>query len=289
MSVRVLLAALVTSATLLPAADASGAELRKKTLTVWERYIAITEARIEAEIESRDGFLVRDFLPTEEAHECTRSIDAGEVCVSRMETRDASGRKFSIPSGMVHHWLGSALIPDVSLGALLKWLQDYSQHEERFSDVEASRLVSREGDVFEIFLRLKQDSIVTVQFNTEHIVEYRRHSPSEASSRSATTRIAQLENPGERYERERPVGNDSGFLWRLNSYWKFQQVAEGVIVECESVGLSRSIPFAVRWLVLPFTASIPRESMERTLLSIRNGSIATMSARSGEPKTRSQN
>ena len=277
-ALRVLLAALVTGTALHPAADASGAELGKKTLTAWERYIAITEARIEAEIESRDGFLARDFLPAEEARECTQFIDAGEVCVSRMETRDASGRNISIPSGMIHHWLGSALVPNASLEDLLEWLQDYAKHEERFGNVEASRLLSREGDTFESFLRLKRDSVVTVHYNTEHIVEYRHHGPREVSSRSATTRIAQLANPGERSEREKPVGRDSGFLWRLNSYWRFQEVGEGVIVECESVGLSRGIPFAVRWLVSPFTASIPRESMESTLLSIRNGSVATMSS-----------
>ena len=291
---RVLVSVLIAGATLLGSAGVHAAELRKKTLTAWERYISITEARIEAEIESRDGFLARDFLPPAEARECTQFIDAGEVCVSRMQTLDARGRNISIPSGMVHHWLGSALVPNATLEDLLEWLQDYSKHEERFSDVEVSRLLSREGDAFEIFLRLKRASVVTVHYNTEHIVEYRHHSPREVSSRSATTRIAQLENPGERSEREKPVGRDSGFLWRLNSYWRFQEVEGGVIVECESVGLSRGIPVAVRWLVSPFTASIPRESMESTLLSIRKGSVATMSSEtrwtsSGEVRTRSRN
>ena len=200
---RVVMSTLVAGATLLPPAEASAAELRKKTLVAWERYISITEARIEAEMASRNNFLARDFFSPDVAQECKQAVDSGEVCVYRMQTRDASGRKISVPSGMVHHWLGSALIPDVSLEDLLKWLQDYSKHAERFGDVEASRLLSREGDAFEIFLRLKQDGIVTVQFNTEHVVEYRRHSPREVSSRSATTRIAQVEDLGERSERER--------------------------------------------------------------------------------------
>jgi hypothetical protein len=119
---------------------------------------------------------------------------------------------------------------------------------------------------------LKRQKVVTVHYNTEHLAEYTHHSPTRASSRSATTRIVQLENPGEEGEREKPVGNDSGFLWRLNSYWRFQQVDGGVVVECESVGLSRGIPAAFRWLVSPFVKSVPRESLESTLSSIRQGS-----------------
>lgn len=259
---------------------ASAAELKGKTLRAWERYASITEERIEAEIQSRQGFLAQDFLAGNEAEECKQVIEAGGVCVSPMRTLDARGREISIPSGMVHHWLASAFVPGVSLNELLVWLQDYGKHRKRFSDVEESRLLSREGDLFEVFLRLKQDSIVTVQFDTEHFVEYRRHGPGRASSRSVTTRIAQLENPGERDERERPVGNDSGFLWRLNSYWRYEEVRGGVIVECESIGLSRSIPFAIRWLVLPFTASIPRETLENTLQSIQRGSMATTASSS---------
>jgi hypothetical protein len=269
---RVTASVLIVGATLLGRVAAAGP--RQKTLEAWESYILRTEARIGAELGSGEGFLARDFLAMNDARECQQAIWSGGVCVYRMEALDASGREISIPSGMVHHWLGSALIPDVSLDELLEWLQDYSKHEERFRDVEASRVLSRKGDRFEIFLRLRQDSIVSVQFNTEHVVEYRRHGRREASSRSVATRISQLENPGGPDEREKPEGQDSGFLWRLNSYWRFQEVAEGVVVECESVALSRSIPFAVRWLVLPFTASIPRESLESTLLSIRTGSAA---------------
>jgi len=35
------------------------------------------------------------------------------------------------------------------------------------------------------------------------------------------------------------VGDDRGFLWRLNAYWRYEQVAGGVIAECESITLSR--------------------------------------------------
>ena len=65
--------------------------------------------------------------------------------------------------------------------------------------------------------------------------------------------------------------HDSGYLWRLNSYWRFKQVDEGVIVECESLSLSRGIPTAMKWFVDPFTRSIPKQTLKATLESIRTG------------------
>ena len=52
-----------------------------------------------------------------------------------------------------------------------------------------------------------------------------------------------------------------------------------VHVECESVSLSRTIPLILRPIVAPFVNSIPRESLERTLLGIRAGTIARAKAR----------
>ncbi len=223
-------------------------------------------------MDSGSGFLVSEFLSRQQAEQCERTIDRGDVCVAAMETRDKDGRALRIPSGMVHHWMVSVFIPDVSLQELLEWVQNYSQHHEQFPEVEESRLLARDGDRFQIFLKLKRQKVFTVFYNTEHDVVYRRHGPNEVSSRSAATRIVQLENPDEVSERERPVGEDSGFLWRFNSYWRYREVDGGVIVECESIGLSRGIPVAVKWFVSPFVRSVPRESLESTLDSIREGS-----------------
>jgi hypothetical protein len=60
-------------------------------------------------------------------------------------------------------------------------------------------------------------------------------------------------------------------MWRLNSYWRFLERDGGVVVECESVSLSRSIPYGLGWLVRQYVASVPRESLESVLTSIRDG------------------
>src|SRR5207244_11795346 len=94
------------------------------------------------------------------------------------------------------------------------------------------------------------------------------------SSRTGSTRIAEVADAGESREREKPVGHDGGFLWRLNAYWRFVERDGGVYVECESVSLTRDIPTGLGWMIGPFVTSIPKESLEHTLGSTRSAVLA---------------
>jgi len=255
------------------------ATLKSETVEAWEDYVQLTEERIAHELESDEGYFVVDFLPSEEVEGCREKLAAGEICVLKMAAPGDSGEEPEIPSGLVHHWLGSLFVPNVSLDELMTWVQSYNDHEQYFEEVEASELLSKEGDVYDILLRLKRKKIVTVHYNTEHRVEYRHHDALRVSSKSHTTRIAQIENPGTSSERERPEGRDSGFLWRLNSYWRYKEVNGGVLVELETLSLSRGIPAAVKWLVAGYINSVPRESLQSTLSSIRDGVTETTTAR----------
>ena len=261
--------ALGLTVTLLAAQQMQGAELRPGTLQAWETYIRLTERRIAAELNDGQKVLATDFLA--EARPIRPLLRNGQVDIRRYQTTDVSGKEISVPDGMIHHWLGTMFVSQTTLPSLLEWLQDYDQHGRYFLEVEQSKLLSRDGPEFKIFYRLRRKKVITVYYNSFHTVVYRQHDPKRASSRSFTTRIAQLDQPGEPGEREKPVGNDSGFLWRLNSYWRFQEEDGGVFVECESVSLSRSIPFGLSWLIKGYVESIPRESLEGTLTSIRNG------------------
>jgi hypothetical protein len=231
--------------------------------------MALTEARISREVASGEKFLVRDFLPPDLAGRAEETISGGDVFVHQMETRNEEGREIDIPSGMVHHWYGTVFIPGATLQDVLRWEQDYPRHQDDFDEVEASRLISREGDVFRIFLRLRRTKVITVHYNTEHLVVYSQHGPGRASSKSEATHIGELEDVGTPREREKPSDQDRGFLWRLKSYWRFKNEADGVIVECESVSLSRDIPRGVAWMVQSFLESVPKESLENALLPIR--------------------
>jgi len=250
---------------------AHGAELKSKTVEAWKRYQSLTEQRIALELAAKDGFLVQDFLPEDEREQCRSDIVEGKLCVIQMQTRTSDDKKIKVPDGLIHHWMGGILIPDAKLKDLLDWIQDYDKHERYFEEVERSRLLSRNGDAFTIFYRLKRKKFITVHYNTDHEVLYRRHDSQRVSSASHAIRIAELDRAGTPEEREMPVGKDHGFLWRLNSYWRFQQVGDDVVISCESISLSRSIPMLVSLFIKRIVDSVPRESLESTLGGIRDG------------------
>ena len=169
---------------------------------------------------------------------------------------------------MVHHWTGAILIPGLDLDTLLQSLQrdvpDMGQ-----PDVLASRVLTRSGDSMTVFLKLQRSRFVTAVFNTEHRIQFRRFGRDRSFSASTATRIAELESPGTPAERELPPGDDRGFLWKWNAYWRYERAGGGVIVECESISLSRGVPFGLRTLVGPLITSTARDSMQRTLVSMR--------------------
>lgn len=248
-------------------------KLQPATEKAWERYLAWADARVQRELSDARGFLIEDFLTSAERETVRQQVLRGAVVVRRMTSVAPPESRFSVPDGEIHHWWGSILVPKIRLPELLTFLKDYDHHAGRFSDVEKSRLLGHQGDKYRFFFRLKRTkAIVTVYYNTEQECTYFDRSPGRVSSRSNATKIAEIENPGTAAERERTPGDDRGFLWRLVSWWRFQETPQGVIVECESASLSRDIPTIVKLLpgVPGYIRSTPRESLESVLSSIRS-------------------
>jgi hypothetical protein len=264
----VLLAVCLSLATPLAAAVAL---LQMRTLQSWDLYIQQTEKRIAGELPNESRFLILDGMKPAAAAKIQSVLKAGNVYSERMKTLDARGREIDVNDGLIHHWYGAIFIPGIKIDPLIRWIQDYDQQYKYFKEVEKSKLLSHNGDTYRIYLRLSRTKVVTVHYNTEHTVVYRDNGPGRASSRSFTTKIAEIDNAGTPTEKEQPIGDDSGFMWRLNSYWRFREQDGGVIVECESVSLSRQIPFGLGWLIGGYVESIPRESLESTLTGIRDG------------------
>jgi hypothetical protein len=222
------------------------------------------------ELASDQGFLVMDFQPRSRSAADRRALMAGEVLVSDMETVDSNGQNFDVPSGMIHHWSGSVFIPGVTVEEVMARVSDPNQEDTKQQDVLASEVLERGPGYLRIYLKLQRKKFVTVTFNTEHLVHFQWRGEGRATSRSATTRIAEVIDAGKPTEAEKPEGNDSGFLWRLNSYWRYEQVDGGVIVELESVSLSRTVPMILKPIVSPLIRSAAKGSVNRTLDSMRD-------------------
>jgi len=197
-------------------------------LSAWERYVAATESRLDR---MRMAPVPRD---------------------GGSETIVASGESVHVPSGTISDWRGSVFIHGVTVDQLLRRLQHPGTPPPQ-EDIVSSRLIARTDDSLRVSIRLVRRAIVTVTYDTEHEMRFRRWSPRLATARSVATRI------------EEAGGSDHGFLWRLHSYWRYEQTNDGVWVDLESLTLSRDVPSLVRPIAAPLVTRIARESTVRTL------------------------
>jgi hypothetical protein len=258
------------------ASDALAAKLQPQAAQAWDKYLQWADKKVELELADPSRFLLQDHFSPQEKTNVQQSLRRGEVVVRKMQGVVPAGTRFEVPDAAIHHWWGSIFIPEITLQELLPFLKDYEHHAGRFREVVKSRLVSKNGENYKFSFRLKRSNpFITVHYNTDQECLYRLHGETRGSSRSVATRIAELDHAETPQERELPSGDDHGFLWRLVSWWRFQQTPEGVVVECESASLSRRVPTLVA--VIPglrgYLESVPKDSLENTLNSIRREAL----------------
>jgi hypothetical protein len=235
------------------ALPACAAELKPKTVEAFDRYIRETEQRLADS---------KIFLWADESVDRARRVKAGEVVVEPFRGKAV----FEVPGGLVHDWVGSVFIPGATLERTLAMVQDYDHHKDVYQpDVIDSRLISHAGNDFHIYLRLLKKKVITVVLSSEHDVKYTPLDKTRWRSVSRTTKIAEVEKAGKPEEREKPPGTGEGFLWKLNSYWRFEERDGGTWLECEAISLTRDIPTGLGWLVQPIIRDLPKESLANTL------------------------
>ena len=245
--------------------SALGAELKPKTTLAFDRYVAATEARFADELRPGGAFLYVDGLKQEQRHKAYEQLRQGEILVEKLQTK-VEGMSSDVPDGMVHHWVGLVFIPGATLNQALPLVKDYDRRAELYKpDVIASRTLSHHGDDFTMFLRLHQKKFTTVDFNTDYAVHWGQVSPARVYSNSISTRIAEVKDPAKPDGEELPVGTGHGYLWRLNTYWRFEEKDGGVYLQCEALSLTRDMPAGLGWLLKPLVTSIPRQSLNRAL------------------------
>lgn len=250
-------------------AAAEEATLQAKTARDFARYAAALEARSASQIKNNEPFLEVDRKPQAERARIMTMLSRGEVYVERAEPPRDGGNKIEVDGGSVNHWRGIVYVPHVTLDHLLKVLQEPQTDQHKQEDVLASRVINRDGDRQQVYLRLRRTKFVTVVYDTDYDVVYNRLAWDRAFSNSLSTRVVEVENAGTPGERTLPEGNDHGYMWRLNSYWRYKQMGDGVLVQVESLTLSRDLPPIIGPLIRPIVTSIAKETMARSLASVR--------------------
>ena len=261
----------------------AAAELKPKTIAAFDHYVGLTEARIQSEVSGEQPFLWVDRSSPDDRTQLYDRLNRGEVLVERLETREGD-RKISIPSGLVHHWIGTVLIPGVSLESTIALVRDFERYAEFYGpNIQKASILEQDGDRFKVYAQLYMKKVLTAVLDTEYDAQFVTVDDRRAYVPSWTTRIVEVEHHNSPDERLKPEGNDRGFLWRFNNYCSFEQRDEGTYMQCESVSLSQGLPFLVGAIVKPFVTGIPKETMTFTLNAARER-LASDSTSSGETR-----
>jgi hypothetical protein len=248
---------------------ALAADLKPKTASAFDRYVSATQSRFAGEFNPGGAFLHVDGLPDSEKNSAYEALKRGEVLAYKLESR-SQGREIDIPDGIVHHWVSIAFVPGVTMAQVLAVAKDYDHRAELYKpEITGSRTLSRQGDDYKVFLRIYQKKFTTVVYNSEYDIHWRQFDEHRYSSDSISTRVAEVKDADKPDGEELPVGKDHGYLWRLNTYWRFQEKDGGVYMQCELVSLTRDIPTGLGWLFRPLVASLPRNSLQRALARTR--------------------
>lgn len=281
--VRRVVLALLLVLICIPSGIARAVELKQETITAFNRYIGLTEKQAMATLRETGSYFWIDGFPDAKREAFDAQLRHGEIIVERLETRDGKA-PIEVPGGLVHHWVAMCFVPGSTLPETLRVLQDYERYPLIYKgDVKRSRLLSVDGQHFNVFIQMYQKSIITVVYNAEFEVSYFPLGQSRSHSRSYSKRIAEVANPDGSDEGEKPIGRDRGFLWRLYSYWRLEERNGGIYVQLESIALSRRVPAFFAWLVNPLLSSLPKTYLSRILVSTRtaltHGISATASSR----------
>ena len=197
----------------------------------------------------------------------------GELIIERL----APASTAAFPGAMLHHWRGTAFAPGAKAADFEHLMRNYSAYPQYYApQVVQARILSQQGDHYQVVMRVKQRHVITVVMDTAYDVDFARvksqtgPEPLRGYSISRSTRISEIEAAGTSKERALAPGEDHGFLWRLNTYWSYEERDGGLYMQIESVSLTRAIPTGLGWAIGPFVESVPRESLEFTLRSTCN-------------------
>jgi hypothetical protein len=214
-------------------------------------------------------------------HHCraTEAFLAGDASTPQVQARLRQGELIveqltpaqppTMPGAMLHHWRGTAFAPGATAAEFERLLRDFNGYPRYFApEVLKAAVLTEQGDRMEASMRVRQRHVLTVVMDTAYDVSFARADVRHGYSVSRSTRIAEIDSPGTPKERALTASEEHGFLWRLNTYWTYEERDGGLYLQIESVSLTRSIPTGLGWAVRPFVESVPRESLEFTLRAV---------------------
>jgi hypothetical protein len=237
----------------LSALAAAHAQAPPDAIADFTKYTAAVESHLAADHASKDTPLAladRDRLRN------------GELVIQKLvPEKDADP-----PGAMLHDWRGTAFAPGAAAADFERLLRDFPSYTTVYApDVVRAAIVTHSGDNYSVTMRVKQKHVLTVVMDTAYDVTFTSPEHTRGWSTSRSTDIREIENAGTEKERTLAPKEEHGFLWRLNTYWTWEERDRGLYLQIESISLTRSIPVGLGFVARPFVESVPKESLEFTL------------------------
>ena len=242
---------------ILAASVCFGAEPEPATVSAFNTYVGAVESRLAQDHRSARSFLEPSLSSSSLEGMRLRN---GEFVIEQISPPKGA----TLPGALVHDWRGTAFIAGANTADFERLLRDFDRYPQYFSpEVLQTKVVAQHDGEPLVLIRVKQRHVITVTLDTTYDVAFGRLDSQHAYSTSRSVRISEV-------MQARTARGLDGLLWRLNTYWSFEERDGGLYIQIESVSLTPSIPYGLRWAVAPYVESIPRESLEFTLRSASN-------------------
>ncbi len=238
-------------------AQGAGEAPKAEATAVFDADVRTLETRLEQQHRTRESFL---------APEAAGRLQRGELIVEHLTK--SPGKE--LPGALEHGWRGTAFVAGAKAADFERIMQDFDTYPRVFApQVQKTTVLGRpSADRFAIEMRVRQKHVITVVMDSRYDVSFGRLDERDGYSFSRSTKFAEIADAGTPQEHALSAHDEHGFLWRLNSYWSYQERDGGLYMQIESVSLTRSIPTGLGWVVGPFVESVPRESLEFTLRAV---------------------
>ena len=238
--------------------QAAAAGPKQAALSDFNSYVSQVESRLEQQHRSPHAFL---------APEDWARLRRGDQIIDEL----TPSKRSESPGAMLHDWRGTAFAPGAKAADFERLMKDFAAYPHQYSpQVVKARVLTHQDDHFQVLIRTRQKHVITVVIDTTFDITFRRLDAAHGYSISRSTQASEIEGAGTDQERILSADQEHGFLWRLNTYWSFEERDGGLYMQIESVSLTRSIPTGLGWAIKPFVESVPRESLEFTLQSTCN-------------------
>jgi len=237
------------------------AEPTPAAVQAFNAYSKTVESRLAQQHRSANAFLAPS-VPNAQTR-----LRQGEQIIEQLTPSTSA----DLSGALLHHWRGTAFAPGATAADFERLMRDFNSYPQHFApQVMQAKVIAQNGDHMQAWMRVRQLHVITVVMDTTYDINFGRLDVQHGYSISRSTRMEEIDSPGTSSEHALSAGEEHGFLWRLNTYWSYEERDGGLYLQIEAVSLTRSIPHGLGWMIRPYIESIPRESLEFTLRSACN-------------------